>query len=106
MPNPPHPRCYLEVAPLPEECWPAWVVRVDGVTFIRVDPSSTRAEVALWSPDNLTVAEMNVYRVAYRQPLVGSPLDEWWMTDETYPTEVPPVLHLPLRIVPSRRSVA
>lgn len=94
MPEDDQAECYLEVAPLPPECWPAWVVRADGATLVTVDPSSTRAEVAGWSPDHLTEAEMNAYRVAYRQPLVGRPLDDWWMTAGGYPLDVPEQLRL------------
>lgn len=89
-----HPECYLEVAPLPPECWPAWVVRDDGATLVTVDPSSFRVEVAEWAPDHLTEAELNVYRVAYRQTLVGTPLDPWWEEAECYPLDVPRCLRL------------
>lgn len=94
MQEPEHPECYLEVAPLPPECWPAWVVRDDGAVLVTVDPSSLRSEIAEWAPDNLTEAEMNVYRVAYRQPLVGLPLDDWWMQHGCYPLDVPEMLRL------------
>lgn len=86
---------YLEVLPLPAACWPAWVVRDENATLVTVDPSSTRAEVALWAPLHLTEQEMNLYRYAYGQPLVPRPLDEWWMTDSCYPAEVPSMLQLP-----------
>lgn len=94
MQEPEHPECYLEVAPLPPECWPAWVVRDDGAVLVTVDPSSLRVEVADWAPDHLSEAEMNVYRVAYRQPLVGRPLDAFWRQPECFPLDVPEQLRL------------
>lgn len=88
------PECYMQVKPLPPECWPAWVVREDGATLVTVDPSSTRVEIMEWCADHLSVPEMNAYRYAYRQPLVGRPVDDWWMEHECFPSQIPPSIRL------------
>lgn len=97
---------YLRVKSLPRPLWPAHVVREDGTTLVTVDPSSTRAEIAMWSPDHLTVDEMNAYRWAYGQPLVGFPLDEWWMTDECFPPVVPDPVRVPSEALVERSKQA
>lgn len=85
---------YLQFRRLPDSCLPAWVVRSHGMTLVAVDPRSTRADLACWSPDNLTDDEMNAYRSAYGEPPVGQPLGDAWMTNKPFPSDVPAALGL------------
>lgn len=86
---------YVRIKPLPPQLWPAHVVREDATVLVTIDPSSTRREIACWAPDNLSVQEMNAYRWAYGQPLVGRPLDDYWMSEECFPMEIPEPLRVP-----------
>ena len=86
--------CRLTIRPLPLDCRPALVVRHNGVTVMAVDPTATRLEMMGWTADNLTEAELTIYRTAYGEPPVGQPVSEKWMGDDPVETYIPPVLTL------------
>jgi hypothetical protein len=71
------------------------VVRHLGVTLLAIDPRSSRAEVARWTPENMTIAERDVLRAAYGQPPVGEPLDAELVSDLPFPLVVPRAARLP-----------
>lgn len=101
--------CYLEIRFLPASCRPAWVARHDGATLVAIDPRTTRNELVGWAVTTLTVDEQNAYRAAYDQPGVGNPLDDDWMTDEPFPSDVPRSLVLEVepsvwRSIPQSRA--
>lgn len=70
------PRPYLTIEPLPPECRPCHVSRRGAAFLLWCHSTALRVEVALWTADNLTRAELNALRAAFGQPPVGMPMDE------------------------------
>lgn len=58
---------YVTIRVLPDEAFPAHVVRDQGDVLLIVDPRATREEGTLWCLDNLTKAERDYATVAYGQ---------------------------------------
>lgn len=85
---------YLWIRPLPSRCFPARIVREDGMTLLMVDPTCTRMQVTQYSLDHLTPAELAAYRDAFGQPPPGEALDDWMVDDGPCFLYVPPVLRL------------
>lgn len=85
---------YLQIRPLAPGARPAVLVRDDGATLIVVDPRTSRQECVDFFVTRLTRGELNAYRAAYRQPPVGRPLPDYWLSDDPLPTNVPASLRL------------
>lgn len=85
---------YVVHRQLPDSCWPAHVVRHEGITLLMVDPRCSKMDVHAYCTDHLTVDEINVLREAWSEPPVGQPMSEWMM-EGSADVWIPPSLRLP-----------